>query len=208
MRTAACTFLVLCVASASVAASPQAADRQTTAAAAPAQAATPADIGTTTSGSFDLGGRGTTFTGDSARFNQFRDLSNGLFLDNFSTSIEHRGWFGDVWGTHAGRRDAIYQGELTRPGKLRVYGSFQSMPWLISDTTKTVYLGAGSNVLTIPDYVQSLLQTNANNISAVVPNLMPLTVQSLRKYSEGGLTFLADANTTANVQVTHMDRTG
>lgn len=207
MRIAACTVIVLCVASVPVAAASLAPDQQTAApAAAAAQASTPA--ATTTSGTFDLGGRGTTFMGDSARFNQFRDLSNGLYLDNFSTSIEHRGWFADLWGTHAGRRDAVYTGELTRPGRLRVFGSFQSVPWLISDTTKTVYQGTGTNVLTIPDYVQSLLQTSATNINAVVPNLMPLTVQSLRKYSEGGLTFLADPNTTVDVRVTHMDRTG
>jgi len=210
MRTTLCTLFVLSVASTSVAAAPQAPEPQASAAAAvaPAQAATPTEAATTTSGTFDLGGRGTTFTGDSARFNRFRDLSNGVYFDDFSTSLERRGWFADVWGTHAGRRDAIYQGELTRPGRLRVYGSFQSMPWLVSDTTKTVFLGSGTNVLTIPDYVQSLLQTNAANISAVVPNLNPLTVQSLRKFSTGGLTFLADENTTANVQVTHMDRSG
>ena len=210
MRLTAVTCLLLCAASTAVQAATQAPDQQQAAAASttPPAATVAAEGATTTSGTFDVGGRGTSISGDSARFNRFRDLSNGLYFDNFSTSIEHKGWFGDVWGTHAGRRDAVYNGELTRPGKLRLYGSFQSMPWLVSNTTRTVFLGTGSNVLTIPDYVQTLLQTNAANISQVVPNLMPLTVQSLRKYSQGGMTFLVDENTTANVQVTHMDRSG
>src|SRR5579864_6136188 len=69
-----------------------------------------------TSGSFDLGGRGTTFSGDSARYNQFRDLSNGLFLDNFRTSAGKAGWVFDVRGNNAGRRDAFYSGQAVRPG--------------------------------------------------------------------------------------------
>jgi MtrB/PioB family decaheme-associated outer membrane protein len=174
-----------------------------------AAAATPAETPSpTSSGTFDLGARGTSLSGDSARFNRFRDLSNGLYFDNFSTAVEHGHWVADVWGTHAGRRDAQYRGELALPGRLRLYGSFQSMPWLVSNTAKTIFLGTGSNTLTIPDYVQSLLQTSASNISAVVPNLNPLTIDSLRKYSEGGLTFLMNDHLTGNLQVTHMDRSG
>jgi MtrB/PioB family decaheme-associated outer membrane protein len=159
-------------------------------------------------GSFDFGARDTTFNGDSARFNQFRDMSNGLYFDNFSTALQRNNWFADFGGTHAGRRDALYTGELSRPGRVKVWGRYQSVPWLASDTTQTLFLGAGTNVLTVPDYVQSLLQTNAASITAVVPNLMPLTIFSERKYSQGGVEFMPDAQTTLNVKVLHMDRRG
>ena len=83
-------------------------------------------------GSFDLGGRGTTFTGDSGRYNESRDLSNGLFLDTFGTSIKKSGWLVDLGGTHAGRQDAFYSGEAVRPGSLKIWGSFDRWPRLLT----------------------------------------------------------------------------
>src|SRR5579862_1384290 len=85
---------------------------------APAAAAVPAapatEVAPPSTGFFDFGGRGTTFSGDSARYNQFRDLSNGLFLDDFQTNARRAGWVFDVDGNHAGRRDAVYTGEAVR----------------------------------------------------------------------------------------------
>jgi MtrB/PioB family decaheme-associated outer membrane protein len=161
-----------------------------------------------TSGSFDFGGRGTTFTGDPARYNEFRDLSNGLFLDNFGTTIQKSGWLFDLGGTHAGRKDALYSGEAVRPGRLRIWGSFDQVPWLESDTTKTIYQGVGTGTLTIPAYVQSLLQANASQIGAVAATATPFTLSSLRKYSTGGVQFMPNTDTTVSVDINHMDRSG
>jgi MtrB/PioB family decaheme-associated outer membrane protein len=180
-----------------------------TAPAKPQVTAAPTDTATSaTSGSFDLGGRGTTFTGDPARYNEFRDLSNGLFLDNFGTSIQKAGWLVDLGGTHAGRQDAYYSGQAVRPGILKIWGSFDRVPWLMSDVTRTLYQGVGTGTLTIPNYVQSLLQANATQITPVAATATPFTLASDRKYSTGGVQYLIDPNTTLNVDVQHMDRSG
>ncbi len=174
-----------------------------------AQAAPAAtDVGTTTSGSFDVGGRGTTYTGDPARYNEFRDMSNGLFLDNFGTAIQKSGWFMNVNGNNAGRKDAFYSGEAVRPGRVKIWGSFSQVPWLVSDTTKTIYQGVGTGTLTIPNYVQSLLQANASQIGAVAATATPFDLSSGRKYSTGGFQLTPDLDTTVTVDVNHMDRTG
>jgi MtrB/PioB family decaheme-associated outer membrane protein len=135
-------------------------------------------------------------------------LSNVLYSKIYTTVRPPKKCLVLRGAPHAGRRDALYTAEVSRPGRLKVWGTYQSVPWLASDTTKTVYLGAGTNVLTIPDYVQSLLQANAAQITAVVPNLMPLTIFSERKYSQGGFEFMPDAQTTLNLKVLHMDRSG
>jgi MtrB/PioB family decaheme-associated outer membrane protein len=177
-------------------------------AAAPQAAPAATDVGTTTSGSFDFGGRGTTYTGDPARYNEFRDMSNGLFLDNFGTAIQKSGWFMDVNGNNAGRKDAFYAGEAVRPGRVKIWGSFSQVPWLLSDTTKTLYQGVGTGTLTIPNYVQSLLQTTASQIGAVAATATPFDLSSGRKYSTGGLQLTPNTDTTVTVDVNHMDRTG
>lgn len=177
------------------------------AATSPAPAATDAGT-TTTSGSFDFGGRGTTYMGDPARYNEFRDMSNGLFLNNFSTAIQKAGWFMDVNGNNAGRKDAFYAGEAVRPGHVKIWGSFNQVPWLVSDTTKTIYQGVGTGTLTIPNYVQSLLQANASQIGAVAATATPFDLSSGRKYATGGLQLTPNTDTTVTVDVNHMDRTG
>ena len=188
--------------------------RQDPAQQAPSRASTPAQTtaeATTTSGEFDFGGRGTSITGDVARYNRFRDLSDGLFFDNFSTKVQKKGWYYDFGGTHAGRQDAVYTGEVTLPGRLTFMGSYQAVPWNISSaaTTKTIFANTGTSVLTIPDYVQSLLQTSSSNISQVVPNnLTPIALQAHRKYSQGGVEFMVDPNTTLDFHVLRMDRGG
>jgi MtrB/PioB family decaheme-associated outer membrane protein len=189
--------------------SPQAPLQQAPPPATPQMAPALTDTGASAmSGSFDLGGRGTTFTGDPGRYNEFRDLSNGLFLDNFGTSIKKAGWLVDLGGTHAGRQDAFYSGEAVRPGSLKIWASFDRVPWLLSDTTRTIYQGVGTGTLTIPTYVQSLLQANAAQIGPVAAAATPFDVSSARKYSTGGVQYLIDPNTTLNVDVQHMDRTG
>jgi MtrB/PioB family decaheme-associated outer membrane protein len=175
----------------------------------PAPAPAPTDTGASaTSGSFDFGGRGTTFAGDPARYNEFRDLSNGLFLDNFGTSILKSGWLVDLGGTHAGRQDAFYSGEAVRPGSLKIWGSFNRVPWLMSDVTRTIYQGVGTGTLTIPNYVRSLLQADATQVTPVAATATPFNLSSARKYSTGGVQYLIDPNTTVNVDVQHMDRSG
>jgi MtrB/PioB family decaheme-associated outer membrane protein len=191
------------------AAAPSAVQTVPTAPAKPQMTPPPTDTGATAmSGSFDLGGRGTTVTGDPGRYNEFRDLSNGLFLDNFGTSLQKSGWFVDLGGTHAGRQDAFYSGEAVRPGRLKIWGSFDRVPWLLSDTTRTIFQGVGTGILTIPTYVQSLLQANAAQTGPVAAAATPFDVSSQRKYSTGGVQYLIDPNTTLSVDVLHMDRSG
>jgi len=176
---------------------------------APQTAPAPTDVGaSTTSGSFDLGGRGTTYSGDPARYNQFRDMSNGLFLDNFGTNLNKAGWVFDVRGNNAGRQDAFYSGQAVRPGSVKIWGSFDRVPWLMSDTTKTIFQGVGTGTLTIPSFERSLLQATPTQIGSVVATATQFDLSSARKYSTGGFELMPNKDTTITVNVNHMDRTG
>ena len=61
------------------------------------------------SGWLDIGIRGTSTTGDAARYERYRDLGDGLFLESFRWKAEKNGWFIDGMADHAGEQleDAI-----------------------------------------------------------------------------------------------------
>ncbi|MCC7185059.1 MAG: hypothetical protein IT185_02375 [Acidobacteria bacterium] len=71
-----------------------------------AAAAQEAAAGTSTqSGLIDIGVRGSSLTGDAARYERYRDLGDGLFLETFRWKAQKNGWFLDAGADHAGRRD-------------------------------------------------------------------------------------------------------
>src|SRR5204863_10176262 len=86
-----------------------------------------------TRGYADFGARGTSFTGaDSARYERYRDLSDGAFMRALRATRERGNWVFDVGADNAGRRDQRYTGTVTRPGKLTIWGRWDQIPMLIS----------------------------------------------------------------------------
>ena len=69
--------------------------------------------------SCDFGVRGTSVDGDSARYERYRDLGDGLFLETVRLNRERKGWLFDLAAEHVGRRDQRYVGNVVRPGKVK-----------------------------------------------------------------------------------------
>jgi MtrB/PioB family decaheme-associated outer membrane protein len=117
-------------------------------------------------GQIDFGGRASSIEGDAARYQRYRDLTDGAFFDLtdfywekgltlFSASARNVGW-----------KDQQYRFELERPGTTRVRFLYDQIPMFISRDTRTPYSalpgdnGAASNVLTLPDTLQAAIQAN------------------------------------------------
>ena len=88
-----------------------------TARAQPASAPPPVATGWT--GAIDFGVRGTSADGDAARYERYRDLGDGLFVEGLRLNRAHNGWFMDLTADHVGRRDQRYLLDLARPGRSR-----------------------------------------------------------------------------------------
>src|SRR5262249_13876035 len=54
-------------------------------------------------GTFDFGVRGTSLDGDAARYERYRDLSDGFFLDAVRVDRQRDGWLLNFMGDHVGR---------------------------------------------------------------------------------------------------------
>src|SRR5262249_20187911 len=90
--------------------------------AATAPADTPGDFVPAAKNVVDFGLRGTSIDGDASRYQRYRDLRSGPFLDDARFVREHNNWLFDVAGQHVGYADQRYQGTAGRPGLFKTWG--------------------------------------------------------------------------------------
>lgn len=133
----------------------------------PAPAAAADEENTGWVGLVDFGVRGTSLDGDSARFERYRDLGDGLFLEHASARREANGWLLDFGGEHVGRRDQRFTASAVDPGRLRASFMWDQIPMLLSRSTRSLYSGIGTGVLTIDDPLQAQVQTTPSAIAPV-----------------------------------------
>jgi MtrB/PioB family decaheme-associated outer membrane protein len=129
------------------------------------QVATPAkSFVTPTLGSVDFGFRGDNLEGDEARYNRFRDLRGGGFVDNFRFERETETLFFRAEANNVGYRDQRYFGQVQSIGKLKASFEWNQVPLFISNSTAWLYNDRGNGRLDIDDSVQLALQ-NAGTVA-------------------------------------------
>jgi MtrB/PioB family decaheme-associated outer membrane protein len=180
---------------------------------APPAAAAPADADEhpplpTTYGLLNLGIRTTHLDGDGARYERYRDLGDGLFLDGSRFSTQQRGWVFDLAADHAGRLDQRYTGSAIRPGQFKVWGQWDQMPMLMSRTTRTLFTVASPGVLVIDDAIQAAVQANAAYLTTAVQTARTFELSSRRHVFDGGAEYIAKNGLTLDTSVRQMNRDG
>ena len=162
----------------------------------------------TTYGSLDFGIRATHLDGDSARYERYRDLGDGVFLDGSRFSTQQRGWVFDLAADHAGRLDQRYTGSAIRPGRFKIRGQWDQIPMLMSRTTRTLFAVTSPGVLEIDDAIQSQVQTQASYLTTAVQTARTFDLSSRRHIFEGGAEYVAKNGLTLDTSVRQMNRDG
>lgn len=126
---------------------------------APAEPAAPAWTGW-----IDFGLRGTNVDGDAARFERYRDLGDGLFLESFRVGRDARRWLIDFDGQHAGRRDQRLSGTAVAVGRLKASVVWDQIPMLLSRTTRSLVSGIGTGELLLDDALQAQVQATRGRL--------------------------------------------
>jgi MtrB/PioB family decaheme-associated outer membrane protein len=176
-----------------------------------AQAVTPPPAAPSSpwSGIIDFGVRGTSITGDAARYERYRDLGNGLFLEDSRLKREHGDWLLDFTGAHVGRRDQRYTGRAVRPGKLKGWLMWDQIPMLLSNTTRTLFTGIGTGVLAIDNALQTRIQAQASALPGIFQqSSTEFETRTRRHIAEGGFEYLANSELTVKANVRHTNREG
>jgi len=166
-----------------------------------------------TIGKVDFGVRGTSTTGDAARYERYRDLSDGLFLETARLGTQKNAWSFDFLGDHVGRKDQRLVGVVERQGKFLGYFMWDEIPMLMSRTTRTFYQGDVLNnggVLQMSDAIQQAGQTNANNIPLLFTpeNTTQFELRTDRHIAETGARFMPTNELTFNGLFRNTHRVG
>jgi MtrB/PioB family decaheme-associated outer membrane protein len=147
----------------------------------------------TWSGTFDVGVRGSSVSGDRGRFERYRDLGDGLFLDGVRVHREHAGVLFDLLADHVGRRDQRYEADAVKPGRAKGSFLWDQIPMLLSERTRTLFTGIGSGTLEIDNALQAQGQASPASLTDVFKRSNVEFVTRTRRHIAQG-TFEYDAN--------------
>jgi MtrB/PioB family decaheme-associated outer membrane protein len=180
----------------------------------PAAPAPPSDItlpGGFRLGRVDVGFRGDHIKGDEARYNRFRDLRQGAFLDNFKLEKETPSWFFLGEARNVGYRDQRFAGEFESIGRLKTSFSWDQIPLYISRDTRSLQTDLGNGILGIDDAIQQAVQNSGtqalSTFSNAVQSAKSFDMKSRRHVADFDFTYTAnkDVDVVFNVRNTQRD---
>jgi MtrB/PioB family decaheme-associated outer membrane protein len=106
-------------------------------------------------GNVDFGGRFTGVDGDEARYQRYRDLRDGPFVQNVAFSRRGTDWTLEAIADNIGYRDQRYGAEFRQVGKLKVSFLWDQIPLFISSDTRTLYTEVQPGIFRLEDVMQT-----------------------------------------------------
>jgi MtrB/PioB family decaheme-associated outer membrane protein len=170
-----------------------------------AQPATPAPA---TPGLADFGMRASSVTGDDARFQRFRDVRDGIFLERFRWETDGNAWNARLTADHVGWRDQRYSAELRAAGKLKLSFQWDQVPLFVSGDTRTPFTADGAGVLRLPDSMQLAVQNGQARLADVAQLASPFEIRSRRDIARVALIYSATQDIDVKVNVRSTRREG
>src|SRR6185295_9634293 len=175
---------------------------------APAQTQPAVSTFTPQFGHIDFGYRGTSFKGDEARYNRYRDLRDGAYVDRFRFARESESTAFRAEANNVGYRDQRYFANLQSIGKLKATFEFNSNP-LYQAQARGYFSGAGSSTLTINDAAQTAIQTNPLNAeSALATYGNNYNIEGRRDLANFDMVYTAARDVDVKMQVRNTSRSG
>ena len=141
----------------------------------------------------DFGVRGSDLSGDPARYQRFRDLGDGAFLERFRLYRARERWLLELGADHAGREDQRYRARFTRFGALKATFMWDQIPLFLSEDTQTLYGVESPGVLRVSDVIQRSIESNTATIGDFSDALVRFNTGSRRDVAS--IDLLATPNT-------------
>jgi len=109
----------------------------------------------TLSGSIDITGQYTTGTQDSGLFNNYRDMSDGVYINHFSFSAAGKGnLYLDANGGNVGRKDQYYQANIGEYNDWKIHAFYDELPHVYESNARLIFTGVGTNYLSLVPALQ------------------------------------------------------
>ena len=160
-------------------------------------------------GFIDVGVRGTSIDGDPSRFERYRDLGDGLFMESLRLSREANGWIFDLAGDHVGRRDQRIAGTAVDPGRFSATFMWDQIPMILSRSTRTLFTGVDTGTLSIDDAIQTQVQATPSSLAALFSQFgRTFDTKTRRHIADGAVEYFASEALTFRTNYRHTDRSG
>lgn len=135
----------------------------------------------------DFGGQ--TIRGDthSSKFEEYREVPRGFYVEGLCLDLSSSAYYLRLDGTKPGLADQNFRLETGTWGRHKVGVSYNQTPHNYSNTAQTYLVEQGDGIFTLPDAMQTSLQTSTANSTGFLLNspFVPLRVD--RK--QGSLTY-------------------
>jgi MtrB/PioB family decaheme-associated outer membrane protein len=128
-------------------------------------------------GRVDVGIRGASVSGDPARYNRFRDIRDGAFLEGLKFEKETDGWAFFGQASNLGYRDQRFSGAFDSFGRLKAGFLWDQVPLFITGAARSLQQYQGSGVLAIGN--DPLRQGLQNAAAADKPRLLSNALAAL-----------------------------
>ena len=158
----------------------------------------------------DFGFRGTVYGDDAdrARYQRFRDLRNGPFVEGFRFGKKTDRWAFVAHADHVGYRDQRYVASYNNFGRLKATFMWDQIPLFFSEDTSTLYTSSSRGVLVLPDDIQTGLQNKTTTLAGVAGGATPFDMRLKRAVADLRLTYSASRNMDLSFSLKSTQKTG
>jgi MtrB/PioB family decaheme-associated outer membrane protein len=146
----------------------------------------------------DFGVRATDVSGDADRFERYRDVGSGAFLEWLFWGHATQSRLLRVSAANAGRRDQRFEGLFEQTGRFRGTFLWDQIPLRISSDTRSPYQVEGPGILRLEDSIQLGIQEGRNRIADLVP-LATVFETGYRRHTASG-SFLLHATPEVDIR--------
>lgn len=157
-------------------------------------------------GEVTIGVRGSSITGDEARYQRYRDLRDGGFLDRFRWDRQTANTMISLGADHVGYRDQRFFGAIDA-GRLKVMGGWDQIPLFFGADTRTPYTQVSPGVFRLDDVLQTAAEANVQAARQYANVAQQFTTRSRRDVAQFGVAYSAtrDLDVKFNVTSSHKD---
>jgi MtrB/PioB family decaheme-associated outer membrane protein len=159
-------------------------------------------------GEIDFGLRGSSVSGDPARYQRFRDLRDGPTLDRLRYDRDTAGWKFQAAMDHVGYRDQRYQATFDRYGDVKGSFEWNQIPLFYSADTRTPFRSESPGVFRLDESLQAAIQTGTATTQLLVPESRLFPLRARRDIADIRLVYAARPTLDLKVSFSSARRTG
>ena len=158
-------------------------------------------------GSVDFGLRLTDVSGDEARYQRLRDMSDGAYPDRLRFQKAGKEWAFDLRADHVAREDQRFYGSYRRKN-LKLVFEWDQIPLFISRDTQTLFQADSPGVLGINDGIQQAIQSGQFTLANVADQAAFFDTRSRRDTARLELSYRPARNLDVTLKLKTVKRDG